>query len=64
MELAEQEHKLFAGLGVEVAGRLVGEKDGWVVDERSGDGDPLLFAARELARLVAAASRRFVGTPA
>ena len=35
--------------GVEVAGGLVGEEDGWVVDEGAGDADALLFAAGELA---------------
>ena len=35
--------------GVEVAGGLVGEQDGWVVDEGAGDADALLFAAGELA---------------
>ena len=53
MELGKEEHKLFASLRVEVAGGFVGEEDGRVVDERSGDGDPLLFAAGEVARLVA-----------
>ena len=41
-----------AGLGVEVAGGLVGEDDGRAVDERAGDGDALALAAGELVGLV------------
>ena len=40
------------GRVVEVAGRLVGEEEGRPRDERSGDGDPLLLAGRQLVRLV------------
>ena len=36
------------GLGVEVAGRLVGEQERRVVDERARDGEALLLAAGEL----------------
>ena len=39
-------------LAVERAGRLVGEQDLRIVDERAGNGDALLLAARELARVV------------
>ena len=39
-------------LGVEVAGRLVGEDQLGVADQGAGDGDALLLAARELARPV------------
>ena len=35
-------------LGVEVAGRLVGEHEVGVVDQRASDGETLLLAAREL----------------
>ena len=38
--------------GVEVAGRLVGEQDGRVGDDRARDRDALLLPARELARRV------------
>ena len=38
------------GLGVEIAGRLVGEQDARAVGDRAGDGDALLLAARELRR--------------
>src|SRR3712207_8863865 len=43
---------LGARAGVEVAGRLVGEHDGRLGDERAGDGDALLLAARHLGRPV------------
>ena len=39
-------------LGVEVAGRLVGEQQRGRGDQRPGHGDPLLLAAGELVRLV------------
>jgi hypothetical protein len=35
-------------LGIEVAGGLVGQHDGWVSDKRPGNGDALLLAAAEL----------------
>ena len=51
-ELAEEVEDLAAGLGVEVARRLVGEQQGRLVDERAGDGDALPLAARQLIRLM------------
>ncbi len=45
VELLEQRHDFGAGLGVEIAGRLVGQQDGRVVDERARDGDALALAA-------------------
>ena len=45
--------------GVEVAGRLVGEDDRGIADDRARDGDPLLLTARELGREVP----RAVGEP-
>ena len=42
----EVEHRR-GGLGVEVAGGLVGEDQGGVVDQRARDRHPLLLAARE-----------------
>ena len=44
------------GARVEVAGRLVGQEDGRVGDERAGDGDALLLAAGELRGVVAFAA--------
>ena len=55
--VAQEREHLVAGLRVEVAGRLVGEEDGRLGDERARDGDALLLAAGELRRAV----RRAVG---
>ena len=46
--LAEELEDLAAGLRVEVAGRLVGEDDGRLRDQRARDRDALLLAAGEL----------------
>ena len=40
------------GVRIEIAGRFVGQQQGRPVDQRPGDGDPLLLAARHLRRLV------------
>ena len=37
-----------AAAGVEIAGRLVGEDDFWIGNERAGDSDTLLLAAGKL----------------
>ena len=52
VELAEEAEDVGADVAVEVAGRLVGEDERRVGDERPGDGDPLLLAAGQLGRLV------------
>ena len=61
-------HDLDAGAAVEVAGGLVGEEQLGVVDQRAGDRDALLLAARELVRrvvrAVAEADRRRAGSSA
>ena len=44
---------LGAAPGVEVAGGLVAEHDRRAADQRPGDGDALLLAARQLGGLVA-----------
>jgi hypothetical protein len=44
----QQLHDPDRGLGVEVAGRLVGQQQRRVVDERARDADALLLAARQL----------------
>src|SRR6185437_8557995 len=41
----EHAHDLFRRLRVEVAGRLVGEEHGRIVDERAGNGDALALTA-------------------
>ena len=50
VQLLEEAHDLAALIGVEVAGRLVGEEEFRARDERAGDADELLLAAGELAR--------------
>ena len=52
LEFIKEGHDLDAGLGVEVAGGLVGQDDGWLIDQRAGNGDALALAAGELVRLV------------
>jgi len=53
VEAKEEIDDASAGLGVEIAGRLVGEDDGRVGSEGPRDRHPLLLATRELARRVA-----------
>src|SRR3972149_8819069 len=38
---------LVAGRAVQIAGWLVGQNQAGIVHQRAGDGDPLLFAARQ-----------------
>ena len=56
VQLLEDAHDLFGRARVEVAGRLVGEEDGRIGDQRAGDGHALLLAAGELRRLVVLAA--------
>src|SRR5690606_22664216 len=51
-ELEEKVVKPSARVLVEVPGRLIREQNQGLVDQRTGHGDPLLLAARELSRLV------------
>ena len=52
VELAQERQDLVGPLGVQVAGRLVGQDQRRLVDERPGDRDALLLAARQLGRTV------------
>ena len=47
MQITNQRENIFAGVGVEVAGRFVGEQNRRVNRERAGDGDALALAARQ-----------------
>ena len=49
-DFLEDVHDLDGGFGIQVAGRLVGQDDGWVVDYGSGDGNPLPLAAGKFSR--------------
>ena len=65
--VSKQRHDLQAGLGVQVAGGLVGQNDRRAVDQRPGNGHALALAAGELiglvvhARLKADVGQRFLG---
>src|SRR5436190_282587 len=52
VDAVEQLHDPDRRLGVEVPGRLIGEQERRVVDERPGDRDALLLAAGELVGVV------------
>jgi hypothetical protein len=52
VEVVEEGHDLDGGFGVEVAGGLIGEDDGGLVDEGAGDGDALALAAGEFVGLM------------
>ena len=51
-KFVKQRHDFRAGLGIEVARRLVGQQDGRFVDQRAGDGHALALAAGEFIGLV------------
>ena len=55
MQALEHRHDFDAGLRVEIPGRLVGEQDGRIVDERARDGDALALTARQLVRTMGGA---------
>ena len=57
VELLQQGHDLDAGVGVEGAGRLVGQNQLRIIDQRAGDGYPLLLPPRELRRVMVHALR-------
>src|SRR5947209_3608645 len=44
----EKIHDFHAGMSIESAGRLVGEQDGWMIDQRARNGDALPLAAGKL----------------
>ena len=50
VQLLELDHDLHARARVEIAGRLVGQDHDRIVDERAGNGYPLLLAAGQLGR--------------
>ena len=47
-QLLQERHDLVPGAFVEVAGRLVGQQHGGLLDQRAGDGDPLLLPSGQL----------------
>src|SRR5206468_12817052 len=52
IQIFEQCHDLFAGLGIEVASRFVSQNDGGPVDKRTRDSYALALTAREFVRFV------------
>jgi len=48
VQIVDEAEDFGAGVGVEVAGGLVGEEDGRLESEGSGDGDALAFASGKL----------------
>src|SRR5262245_10766271 len=53
VETLQQREDFLGRLAVEITGRLVGEQDRRVADQRACDGNPLFLAARQLAGKVA-----------
>lgn len=49
LQLIKQTHDFFGGAGIQIAGRLVGDDQGWVGDDGAGNADALLLPAGELA---------------
>src|SRR5512139_3435460 len=47
VDLPEQRHDLKGQIGVQIAGRLIGQHDHRIVDQRPRDRHPLLLAARQ-----------------
>ena len=66
VELANEIHDLGSGVAVEIAGGLIRQQKPWLVDQRSRQRGPLLFATRKFtgAMVGTAAQRRRAPTPA
>ena len=52
VELHQEVHDIIGGLGIQIAGGLVGPHDGRTVHQAPGDGHPLLLATAELGGLL------------
>ena len=61
VQLLEQGDDLLGGVAVQRAGRLIGKDDMGIVDQRAGDGHPLLLAATHLIGAVVRAIRESDG---
>jgi hypothetical protein len=49
MQLLEERQNLIASVAIKSAGRLIGQDQRWLIDERPGNGDALLLASGKLA---------------
>src|SRR4029453_7207224 len=52
LQLAQQTEDLLGVARVKIAGRLIGDDEGGIGDDGAGNGDPLLLAARQRARVM------------
>ena len=48
----DQVDDLGTGRAIEIAGRLISQQQGWIGDDRTGQGDALLLAAGKLGRVM------------
>lgn len=62
MDASEKEHDFFGEIRVQIARGLIGQEDEGVLDKCPGDGDTLLFAARQLEGVCISLSRQADGT--
>ena len=56
-DAADDGHDLGGGVGVEAGGELVEEEDGGALDQRNGEGEAALLAARQAVDELVAAAR-------
>ena len=45
IQIIEYSHNLGAGRRIKVSGRFIGKNDEWIVNQSTGNGDPLLLAS-------------------
>ena len=52
IQIFEKRHDFIAGFRIEIAGRLIGQNDGWIIYQSPRDRDALPLTAGKLVRLV------------
>ena len=52
IQIFEKRHDFIAGFRIEIAGRLIGQNDGWIVYQGPRDRDALALTAGKLVRLM------------
>jgi hypothetical protein len=50
MQLLEEQQNFVTSVAIKSSGRLIGQDQRWLIDERPSDCDALLLASRKLAR--------------